>query len=165
MITKEDKQRIRQIIKQGDLESLKDALEDNQELLNAETAFGTWLEVAAEFGQLDIVRYLIGRGIDVNKSCGIVEGGPINTTSFYGHLDVLKLLMENGAVPDVSTAEKNPLFAAVYNGHLDVVKFLVENGIDYKASYTVGSIDKCDACEYARQYGRKEIVEYLQSKM
>lgn len=85
---------------------------------------------------------------------------------FYsGHLEVVKLLVQNGAILDVSTAAKNPLFAAIYNGHFDIVKFLVEKGIDYKASYKIGSIENCDAYEYARQYGRKEIAEYLKEKM
>ena len=165
MISKEEKQKIRQIIKQGDIESLKIMINNNKELLFAETAFGTWLEVAADFGQIDIVKYLIDCGIDVNKSCGVSEGGAIKSASFEGHLDVVKLLIDNGAILDVSTAEKNPLFAAVYNDHLEVVKLLVANGIDYKRAYYIGSIDKCDAYEYARQYGRTEIAEYLKEQM
>lgn len=31
------------------------------------------------------------------------------------------------------------------DGHLDIVKLLVASGIDYKASYAIGGIDKCDA--------------------
>ena len=65
----------------------------------------------------------------------------------------------------VSNAERNPLFAAVYKGHLDIVKLLVNSGIDYKATYAIGSIDKCDAYEYARQYGRTEIANYLKDCM
>ncbi len=164
-MNKEDIQKTRQIIKQGDLEALKEAFNENPELMNAETAFGTWLEVAADLGQVDIVKYLIDCGFDINKSCGILEGGPIRSASFEGHIDVVKLLIDNGAVLDVSNAERNPLFAAIYNGHLDIVKLLVASGIDYKASYAIGGIDKCDAYEYARQYGRTEIAKYLKEIM
>lgn len=156
---------IRGYIKQGNLEGVKNVLNNHPELLFTETPFGTWLEMAAAQGKRDIVQFFIDSGVDVNKSCGVSDGGPVKAASFRGHLDILKILYNNGAILDVSTAAKNPLFAAIYNGHFDIVKFLVENGIDYKASYKIGSIENCDAYEYARQYGRTEIAEYLKEKM
>ncbi|MBQ8488246.1 MAG: ankyrin repeat domain-containing protein [Pseudobutyrivibrio sp.] len=165
MDNKESIKKMRQLIKQGNIQSVKKLIKKNKELLTIETPFGTWLEVSADLGQIDLVKFFLESGIDVNKSCGISEGGPMESAAFEGHLEVVKLLVQNGAILDVSTAAKNPLFAAIYNGHFDIVKFLVENGIDYKASYKIGSIENCDAYEYARQYGRTEIAEYLKEKM
>lgn len=156
---------MRQAIKQGDLLKVKGMLDDNRELLESITPFGTWIQVASAHGQADIVKYLIGCGLDVNKSEGMSDGGPIKSAAFKGYLDIVKLLYDNGAILDVSNATKNPLFAAIYNGHLDIVEFLVEKGIDLKACYPIGELEKVDAYEYARQYGRTEIANYLKSKM
>jgi ankyrin repeat protein len=133
--------------------------------MEAETPFGTWLEVASAHGKKDIVEYLINSGIDVNKCCGMSEGGPVEAASFRGHLDILKILLEHGARLDVSTADKNALFAAIYNNHVDVAKFLIDKGIDLTVTYPIGSIDNCDAHEYARQYGSTEIAKYIEEKM
>ena len=164
-MNREDIAKTRDLIKTGNINDLKALLQDDQELLNAETTLGTWLEVASAQGQLEIVKYLIDAGIDVNKSAGITEGTPIESASFRGHLEIVKLLFEKGAVLDVSDFDRNPLFAAIYNDHFEVVKFLVEKGIDLSASYAIGELDSCDAYEYARQYGRTEIAEYLKEKM
>ena len=152
---------MRQAIKQGDIIATKNMLENNEELLDTATPFGTWLQVAAAHGQMEIVRFLIECGMDINESAGISEGGPIKNAAFNGHLDIVKLLYEHGAVLDVREATKNPLFAAIYNGHLDVVRFLVEKGINLKAYYAIGDLEKVDAYEYAKQYGQTEIANYL----
>lgn len=163
MTNKEDIKKVRELIKLNKFDELKDYLSENKDLIYAETPFGTWLEVAATKGNLDMVKYFIECGIDVNKCCGITNGGPLASAAFYGHLDIVKLLLENGATIDVSTAEKKPLFSAIYNGNLNVVEYLVEYGMDLKAAYDMGTLKNVDAYEYARQYGRTEITEYLKS--
>lgn len=156
---------MRQAVKQGDLVGVKSMLDNNRDLLECVTPFGTWLQVAAAHGQTDIVEYLIRCGMDVNKSEGMSDGGPIKSAAFKGYLDIVKFLYDNGALMDVSEASRNPLFAAIYNGHLDIVKFLVEKGIDLNACYAIGDLEKVDAYEYARQYGQTEIANYLKEKM
>ena len=160
---KENIKKIRQSIKQGDINEFKKLLAEHPELLEVYTPFGTWLQVAAAHGKYDIAKYLIGLGVDVNKCFGISDGGPINNAAFNGYVDIVEMLYENGAILDISTASANPLFAAIYNGHFDVVKYIVEKGIDIKATYEIGDIKECDAYEYARQYGQTEIANYLKS--
>ncbi len=164
-MNKEDIKKTRELIKQGDIESVMILVENDNDLLFTETPFGTWLEVASALNRIELVKYFIGCGIDINKCCGISNGGPIESAAFKGNLDIVKILYENGAVLDVSTAEKNPLFSAIYNNHVEVAKFLVENGIDISASYAIGDIESCDVYEYARQYGRTEIAAYLKEKL
>ena len=165
MFNKEEIKTVRQLIKSGDVESVKKMMKNNRELLDAETPYGTWLEVSADLGQIELVRYFMESGIDVNKGCGITDGGPIKCASFEGYLDIVKLLYESGAKLDVSTADKNPLLAAIYNNHVEVAKFLIDKGIDLTVTYPIGSIDNCDAHEYARQYGSTEIAKYIEEKM
>ena len=50
---------------------------------------------------------------------------PLYEAIHQGHLDVVKLLVEEGADLDhVDMAGWSPLYLAAYYGHLDIVKFL-----------------------------------------
>ncbi len=53
------------------------------------------LDVAAgEGNRIDFVHDLLDRGVDVNSQWG---GTPLMSAAYYGHLDILKLLLERGA--------------------------------------------------------------------
>lgn len=48
---------------------------------------------------------------------------------FSGHLEVVKLLIQKGAMIDASEKNRNTaLIWSASNGHIDVVKFLIDNG-------------------------------------
>ncbi len=155
---------MRQAIKDNDLNTVSTLVENNDGLLNVVTIFGTFLHDASMYGMYDIAKYLTDCGIDVNKKGGTRDSSAMTIAAFNGYMDIVKLLYENGADLDVSSFERNPLFAAIYNGHFEVVKYLVEKGIDLEANYAIGDLEKVDAYEYARQYGRTEIANFLKTK-
>lgn len=155
---------MRQAIKENDLYAVSNMVENNEGLLNVVTIFGTFLHDASMYGMYDIAKYLVERGMDVNKKGGTRDSSALTIAAFHGYKDIVELLYENRADLDVSSFERNPLFAAIYNGHFEVVKYLVEKGIDLKASYAIGSLEKVDAYEYARQYGRTEIADFLKTQ-
>ncbi len=152
---------MRQAIKENDLEAIRKLIHDNEGVINTVTPLGTFLHMATSSGMYDVVKFLLENGIDVNIKGGIRDSSAMTIAAFKGYMDICELLYDNGAQLDVSDFDRNPLFAAIYNGHYDIVKFLVEKGIDTKASYAIGDLDSCDAYEYARQYGRTEIADYL----
>ena len=156
---------MRQAIKSNEIDTVKQLIDNNDGLLDAVTVFGTFLHDASTYGMYDIAKYLVDRGIDVNKRGGGRDSSALTSAAFKGYKNIVELLYENGANLDISSFERNPLFAAIYNGHFDVVKFLVEKGIDLNVCYAVGDFDKIDAYEYARQYGQTEIADYLQGNM
>lgn len=156
---------MRSAIKQGDLDLVKELIKNNKGILEVDTVFGSWLHVASTHGKIKIVKYFIERGMNVNKNGDISGGTPIRSAAESGHLDIVKVLHQNGAIFEVSEATKNPLFGAICNGHFEVVKYLVEHGINITASYPIGKVDNMDAYEYARQYGQTEIAEYLKEKL
>jgi uncharacterized protein len=156
---------MRQAIKSGNLKLVKEMIEEYEGLKNEVTGFGTWLHVAAKHGELDIVKYLVAIGLDVNQSGDIAECGPIRGAAGKGHLEIVQYLYESGAEFDISSADKNPLFSAIHNDHFDVAKFLIDNGIDITVGYDIGTLKNADACEYARQFGRNRIRDYLLEKL
>lgn len=156
---------IRNAIKLGDINEVQQLIDDNKETLNIMTAFGTWLHVASKQGQLEIVKFLVSKGIDIDAKGGTFDASALKLAALAGHLAIVSYLIEIGAELDVSLAQRNPLFGAIYGGHKEVVEFLVESGIDISIHYTGENIKDMDAFEYARQFGQTEIAEYLKQKL
>ena len=84
---------------------------------------GTVLMLAARYGHLDVVRYLLeaGASVGLQIALGLAAGG--------GHLDVVKELLDAGASVDMQDNFGNTaLMRATWDGHLDVVRYLLEAG-------------------------------------
>lgn len=83
---------------------------------------------AAEFGQEEVVRMLVDRGLDVDAST--VEGvTPLMYASQSGDLEIMKCLIGKGA--DVNASPQNkvtPLIGATRSGHYEAVKLLLDSG-------------------------------------
>ena len=156
---------IKNAIKLGDINEVKQLIGNDKEILNTMTSFGTWLHIAAKKGQFEMVQYLINKGIDIDTRGGTFDASALNLAAGAGHLEIVKYLIEAGAELDVSLAKRNPLFGAIYGGHKDVVEFLVKKGIDISIRYTGESIRNMDAYQYAKEFGQTEIAEYLKQKM
>ena len=88
-------------------------------------------EVASQFGLEDLVRVLFDRRIG---PCPSLDSSLVYA-AFGGHLNVAKLLLQNGAAIDGTTSYEHKyrtsvLESACTGGHLAVVDFLIENGAD-----------------------------------
>ena len=76
----------------------------------------------------------------------------IRMASNNGHLEVVKVLIENGA--DVTAIDNLSIRMASENGHLEVVKVLIENGADVTAN-------RNHAIIMASKYDHLEVVRLL----
>ena len=155
---------VRAAIKQGDVQKVRELLGADRQLLEAMTPFGTWLHVAASFGNLDIVQFLVSLGADVNRKGGTFSGGAVNEAASSGHLNVVQYLLSCGAEMDVSEPQYNPLFSAIYRGHLAVAQVLIEEGIDIHVTYNGENMKNMDALAFAREWGRTDIAKLLVSR-
>jgi len=97
----------------------------------------TPLVIACRYGNYDIVEYLLTKCHANVEQVGSVsfDGEPIEDApplwcaAAAGHLDIVKLLVRQGAdVNKTTKTNSTPLRAACYDGHFDIVKYLIVHG-------------------------------------
>lgn len=159
------KKEILNCIKSNDKERLENILEKDSSALSVETVFGTWLHVACDYNRLDIVKKLVELGLDVNKASGAMNASAIEEACSKGHIEIVKYLLEKGAVLDTTTSEANPLFSAIYGGHVNIVKILIYKGIDISRKYLMSGDVNMDAYNFAIERGELEIANLIKEKM
>ena len=101
---------------------------------------GDWKEMfqAAGTGDVELVRYYLRQGIDPNYMHPEFLTNPLIESAQEGQLDVVKLLIENGADPFLKSEMDgwNALEVAKIRKHKMVVQFLEEAmGIETKESF------------------------------
>ncbi len=155
---------IRRAIRLGSLPAVKMLLSRNMDMLFLDTPFGTWLHMAAALGQTEIAQWLLSQGIDVNVRSVSIEGRPLDEAASNGDLEMVRCLLESGASLDVSESVRNPLFAAIVGGlspsHNAVAQLLIDSGINTSIRYS--NVNNMNALEYAREWGRADIVRMLE---
>lgn len=91
----------------------------------------TDLIVAASRGDVATVNALLARGVDPNQADERTGLTPLTQSSFYGHVEVVRLLLRAGA--DLNRASKDGLTAltqACVKGQIEVLDFLLSKGAD-----------------------------------
>ncbi|WP_265030259.1 ankyrin repeat domain-containing protein [Wolbachia endosymbiont (group A) of Philonthus cognatus] len=93
------------------------------------------LHLAAMIGEVNAVRYLIGKGIDVNVR-NALHHTPLHLAAGIGHAEVVKILIREGkAEIDVFDARnQTPMHYAVNNKKLEIVKLLLKLGADVNSA-------------------------------
>lgn len=141
--------------------------EELDELMGEVATGGTPLLIAARYGHLDVVEYLVDRcgasveaGGSVHFDGETIEGAPpLWAASAAGHLDVVRSLLRRGASVNRTTrTNSTPLRAACFDGHLEVVRYLVgEHQADLEVANRHGHTCLMISC----YKGHREIARYL----
>lgn len=158
---------IHRAIKQGNLPEVTRLIADDRSRLCMWTPFGTWLHDAASHGKLDIVNWLLSQGVEINAFNESNERPPLGDAAAEGHVEIVEALIKAGATLDVSDSVRNPLFAAIVGGvsdsHTAVARILIDSGIDTTVRYP--NLENMDALEFAKEWGRRNIVELLETNV
>eukprot|EP00439_Symbiodinium_sp_Y106_P024021 s428_g2.t3 len=115
----------------------------------------TALMVAADGGQVDIVRLLLEAAADVDLPHPQFACRALMVASFRHHIEVVKTLLEARADTNVAdNSGRTALMIASDAGHIEVVSLLLQAGADRDVADTVG----CTALMVASDAGRVNIV-------
>jgi ankyrin repeat protein len=119
----------------------------------------TALHMAAARGAVDIGALLIGAGAAVESSSGDPVSQPLHLAAQYNKPDFVKLLLDNGASPDLRDGRGNTaLILAAKDGSVEVAKLLLAAGADP----LIGDTAYGDSALYlAAMHGRLEVVRLL----
>ncbi|KAI0852430.1 ankyrin [Daldinia vernicosa] len=83
----------------------------------------------AELGNVDMVRYLLDAGVDINGGERL-NCNPLSCAARYWHEDIVDLLLKRGADPNYQTVQQrgSPLRAAAMSGSMTIVRKLIDSG-------------------------------------
>lgn len=122
-----------------DLQSLKDALKNGADI-NARYGDSTALIDAVDCGNVEIVKYLVENGADMENMNNIWGNTALmkiaNAVCVKSEIciEIAQYLLDKGA--NINAKTRNGWTALMYAsdyGYLDMVKFLVKNGADINA--------------------------------
>lgn len=112
------------------------------------------LMLAALKGQLELAEKLVKKGADVNKT----GWTPLHYAASNGHVEVIKLLLENYAYIDAESPNSStPLMMASMYGSPEAVKLLLDEGADLSLKNQQGMT----ALDFADRGKRPDAVELL----
>ena len=96
------------------------------------------LPTACHTGDIERVRQLLGHDPSLANRIGEHEGyylgagAPLSNAAAVGRMDIVQVLLDHGADPNLPEEQYAPkgkaLYSAVYHGHYDIAKLLLERG-------------------------------------
>ncbi|XP_066963889.1 protein fem-1 homolog A-like isoform X2 [Macrobrachium rosenbergii] len=99
----------------------------SQDIETADTRGVTCLMVASSYGRTEVVKYLISIGADVNRKR--LDGkSALHCSVELGHLEVVKVLLDNNAAMDADRCGSSPLLTASASGHKHIVEHILTRG-------------------------------------
>lgn len=111
-----------------------------QEILDHLRSRGAYVDIntAASIGDLERVRELLDQDPTLANRVSeyvtyyIGSGSPLKNAAARGHIEIVKLLLDRGADPNLPEEGIAPhghsLYSAVYNGHYEIAELLLERG-------------------------------------
>jgi len=147
----------------NDLETVQTIVEKGTNVDRKDIAGQTPMMWAAETGSIDVVKYLVEKGADVNAVAGKQgRGTALIYAAATNRTEVVNYLLDNGADIDAVTPyqKESALFWAAAMGHKEVVQLLLEKG----ANKTLVNRSGQTVIDVAKQLNREEIIQMLEAE-
>ncbi|KAJ8108358.1 hypothetical protein OPT61_g8230 [Boeremia exigua] len=127
--------------------------------------YGPALFTAAGYGELDVMRFLVENGANVNFGPHIGRyGSPLSAAVTGGHLECVRYLVDNGADVNstMETAEiGSPLATAAVAGNLDLVRYLVDSGAKIDTYVPYGKYSSAVAAAALGSHRSLDVIKYF----
>jgi ankyrin repeat protein len=147
----------------------KDVTTTAQQVLAHLRSLGAYVDIctAAHSGDLNRVRELLDQDPSLaNRVSEYVtyylgSGSPLKNAAARGHMEIVRLLLDRGADPNLPEEGIAPhghaLYAAVYNGHYEIAQLLLQNG-----AYASAAVESsADALSIAQANKDERMVQLL----
>jgi len=143
----------------GDLDRVKAEIDSGKDVNSKDIAGQTALMYASEQGRLEVVKYLVENGADVNaQSGGHGRGTALIYASAANRITVMEYLLEHGADINATTPfNETALFWATAKGHVKAVNLLLNKKADTKIKNKKGKT----ALDLAKDLNREEMERML----
>jgi ankyrin repeat protein len=146
----------------GAVERLSAILQAQPERIDEQASDGfTPLCLAAYFGHLEIARYLLAQGADVNlQASNAQKVAPLHAATSSNHAAIIDLLLDQDA--DVNAKQEQditPLMQAAHHGDVALVRKFLDHGADPTARSSEGKT----ALSFAEEQDFAELTALLQA--
>jgi uncharacterized protein len=127
-LTDEEQVELSTAIEQGDVANVKKFLDNG--LSPNDTAFAwSWLQVAANKNQIEIVKLMVERGANVNYKHPITKMTAVAFAAYNGNKEMVTYLISKGADPNIKLRGNVSLVRMSRDmGNQDMADFLMKNG-------------------------------------
>ena len=126
---------------ENNLSAIQKAVESNPAVIQMKNQHQqTLLFLASSYGRLDIVKYLLEKGADIEAKDKMGRTPLITAARERGGIETIRLLVEKGAaVNAVDDAKDSALYLAAWRGFEDIVDYLLEKGAEVPAKDEKGA--------------------------
>lgn len=161
LMQQREKPTIYEAVVAGQIDQVRDLLEENAAWVNAFSPDGyTPLGLACYFNQDEIAQFLIDRGANVTRAA--THGSkvtPLHSAVAANNTSLCRLLLEHGA--DVNARQTGGITAlqsAAHRGNVELVQLLLDQGADP----SLRTDDGLTALDYARQDQHDDVISLLE---
>ena len=180
----DETERFLDAVRRGKSDEVAKLLGENPPLLDAERGGVSAVRLAVYHRHPEVAWILVERGArtdvfdasatgatarlrellseDPSRANAVASDGftPLGLAAFFGHLDVARLLLANGADPNQAASNATrvaPLHSAVAGGNLEIVRLLLGHGAERSERTEAGKTP----AEIARERGNEKIAALL----
>ena len=149
--------------KKGCCEILEYLIEMGADFNQFNKFFYAPIHTACVMGNVKMVDFLLKKGCDINMLGGFAKDGLLNLAVDGNNIQMVELLLEHGIDCLLNVEDIPSIYTAIAdNKNVEIVRLIIEKNKEVDSE----KINKLKnlALQFACEYGKKEIVEYLFSR-